>query len=87
VEACATVVARGGDDQDAAPGTIADDVRQQRVGSARRGELSAADVNDVSTLLHRLGDGPCEIELRTGLKGLLTDGPKDRQEDAAAARR
>ena len=87
MEARATVVARGGDDQDAAPGAIADHVGQQRMGSARRGELSAADVNDVGALLYGLGDGPCEIELRTELNRLLTDGLKNRHENASAERR
>jgi hypothetical protein len=59
VETCAPVVARGGDDQDAAPGAIADHVRKQRVSRARRGELSAADVDDVGALLHRLSNRPC----------------------------
>jgi hypothetical protein len=87
VETRATVVARGRHDQDAPPGAIANHVRKQRMSSARRGKLPAADIDDVGALLRRLNNGPCEIQLRTGLERLLAHGLKDRQKDAAAARR
>ena len=52
-----------GHQQDAAAGTLADCVLQQRMSHAGRRELPATNVDDLSTLLNRLRNGSGKIEL------------------------